>query len=338
MLAVTSLGNNSALPAFDRHPTAQIVTMEDHIFLVDCGEGTQMQMAKYKIRRSKINHIFISHLHGDHYFGLIGLLTSMGLLGRTQDLHIHAPSALQEIIGLQLKVADIHLPYGLHFHSLNQPLNPLNQPPNPLNPLNQPPNPLNPLNPLNLLNRPLNDEPTLLLREARYEVSCFPVIHRIECWGFIFREVRPFRRVNPEKARQHDVPASFFDRLKWGESYQKKDGTVVENEWVTDPASKARSYAYAADTMFDERIAAYVRGVDLLYHETTYLKDLEMQAGRRFHSTTAQAATIALKAGVQRLLIGHFSSKYEKLQAFEQEAREIFPNSDLALEGVTYKI
>jgi len=319
MLAVTILGNNSALPAFDRHPTAQIVTMEDHIFLVDCGEGTQMQMAKYKIRRSKINHIFISHLHGDHYFGLIGLLTSMGLLGRTQDLHIHAPSALQEIIGLQLKVADIHLPYGLHFHSLNQTLTPLDQP-------------------LNSLDPPLKDEPAVLLREPRYEVSCFPVIHRIECWGFIFREVRAFRRVNPERARQHDVPASFFDRLKWGESYQKKDGTIVGNELVTDPASKPRSYAYAADTMFDERIAVYVRGVDLLYHETTYLKDLEIQAGRRFHSTTAQAATIALKAGVQRLLIGHFSSKYEKLQAFEQEAREIFPNSDLALEGVTYKI
>jgi len=126
MLAVTILGNNSALPAFDRHPTAQVVTMEDQIFLVDCGEGTQMQMAKYKIRRSKINHIFISHLHGDHYFGLIGLLTSMGLLGRTQDLHVHAPAALEDIIGLQLKVADIHLPYFLHFHPLGQspPLSP----------------------------------------------------------------------------------------------------------------------------------------------------------------------------------------------------------------------
>jgi ribonuclease Z len=310
MLAVTILGNNSALPAFDRHPTAQIVTMEDQIFLVDCGEGTQMQMAKYKIRRSKINHIFISHLHGDHYFGLIGLLTSMGLLGRTQELHIHAPGPLREIIGLQLGVADIHLPYPLQIHSLSQ----------------QP------------STATIAEQPTVLLREARYEVSCFPVIHRIECWGFIFREVRPFRRVNPEKARQHDVPASFFDRLKWGESYEKKDGTIVENQWVTEPANKARSYAYAADTAFDESIANYVRGVDLLYHETTYLKDLEIQAGRRFHSTTAQAATIARQAGVQRLLIGHFSSKYEKLQGFEEESREVFPNTDLALEGVTYKI
>jgi ribonuclease Z len=300
MLAVTILGNNSALPAFDRHPTAQVVTMEDHIFLVDCGEGTQMQMAKYKIRRSKINYIFISHLHGDHYFGLIGLLTSMGLLGRTQELHIYAPPALQDIIGLQLKVADTHLPYPLEFHPLTV--------------------------------------GGAILTETKFEVSCFPVYHRIECWGFHFREIRPLRKVNPEKARQNDVPSSFFDRLKWGESYLRKDGVLVDNRSVTEPAPKAKSYAYTADTIFDERIAEQVRGVDLLYHETTYLKDLDEQAGKRFHSTTAQAATIARLAEVQRLLIGHFSSKYEKLQLFEEEARSIFPNTELAIEGVTYKV
>ncbi|HWK03733.1 MAG TPA: ribonuclease Z [Puia sp.] len=300
MLAVTILGNNSALPAFDRHPTAQVVTMEENIFLVDCGEGTQMQMARFKIRRSKINHIFISHLHGDHYFGLIGVLTSMGLLGRSQDLHIYAPPALKDIIDLQLKVADIQLPYALHFH-------------------------------------PLQAE-GVIIREPKFEVSCFHVYHRIECWGFRFREIRPFRKVNPAKAREYEVPSSFFDRLKWGESYLDKNGNVVENGWVTDPAVRAKSYAYAADTLFDERIIESVRGVDLLYHETTYLKDLEEQAGRRFHSTSTQAATVAAKAGVQRLIIGHFSSKYEKLQAFEQEAREIFPNTDLALEGVTYPV
>jgi len=134
------------------------------------------------------------------------------------------------------------------------------------------------------------------------------------------------------------VPSSFFDRLKWGESYLRKDGVLVENQAVTEPAAKARSYAYAADTLFDPRVAERVQGADLLYHETTYLKDLDVQAGKRYHSTTVQAATIALEAGVERLLIGHFSSKYEKLQAFEQEAREIFPNTDLALEGVTYKV
>jgi ribonuclease Z len=274
--------------------------MEDQIFLVDCGEGTQMQMAKYKIRRSKINHIFISHLHGDHYFGLIGLLTSMGLLGRTQDLHVYGPRQLQHIIGLQLTVADIQLPYPLHFHVL--------------------------------------EGEGIIIREPKFEVACFPVYHRIECWGFCFREIRPLRKVNPEKARQFEVPASFFERLKWGESYLRKDGVLVDNHDVTDAATPARSYAYAADTMFDERIARNVQGVNLLYHETTYLKELEEQARNRFHSTTVQAATIAKEAGVQRLLIGHFSSKYEKLAAFEQEAREIFPNTDLALEGVTYRL
>jgi ribonuclease Z len=300
MLAVTILGNNSALPAFDRHPTSQVVTMEEHIFLIDCGEGTQMQMAKYKIRRSKINHVFISHLHGDHYFGLIGLLTSMGLLGRTQDLHIYAPSVLQAIIELQLKVANIELPYPLHFH-------------------------------------PLLGE-GVIVSEPKFEVSAFHVYHRIECWGFRFREVRPLRRVNPEKARQYDVPSSFFDRLKKGEDYHSQSGQLVLNALVTDPAPQARSYAYSSDTLFDERIIEKVRGVDLLYHETTYLKELEERAGKRFHSTTVQAATVARQAGAKRLLIGHFSSKYEKLDLFEQEAREVFPNTDLALEGVTYRV
>jgi ribonuclease Z len=257
-------------------------------------------MAKYKIRRSRINHVFISHLHGDHYFGLIGLLTSMGLLGRTQDLHIYAPSVLQAIIELQLKVANIELPYPLHFH-------------------------------------PLLSE-GVIVSEPKFEVSAFHVFHRIECWGFRFREVRPLRKVNPDNARQHEVPSSFFDRLKKGEDYTNQRGQVVSNALVTDPAPAPRSYAYSSDTLFDERIVGKVRGVDLLYHETTYLKDLEERAGKRFHSTTVQAAMIAKKAGVKRLLIGHFSSKYEKLEPFELEAREVFPNTDLALEGVTYRI
>jgi ribonuclease Z len=207
---------------------------------------------------------------------------------------------LKDIIELQLKVADIELPYPLHFYPL--------------------------------------DKEGVLVRESKFEVSCFRVYHRIECWGFKFREIRPFRRVNPDKARQHGVPSSFFDRLKWGESYLSKDGQLIENAWVTEPATRAKSYAYAADTLFDPRIIESVRGVDLLYHETTYLKDLSEQAVKRFHSTTAQAATVAREAGVQRLIIGHFSSKYEKLQSFEQEARDIFPNTDLALEGVTYRM
>ena len=300
MLAVTILGNNSALPAFDRHPTSQVVTMDEHLLLVDCGEGTQMQIAKYKIRRSKINHIFISHLHGDHYFGLIGLITSMGLLGRQQDMHLYAPAPLKEMIDFQLKVADTALSFPLHFH-------------------------------------PLQEE-GVIAKDNKFEVSCFRVYHRIECWGFKFRQIKPMRKVNPEKAREHQVPSSFFERLKWGENYITKEGNTIGNELVTDTASKAKSYAYSADTMYDERIIEKVDGVDLLYHEATYLKDLEDRATKRFHCTTTQAASIAKKANVGKLIIGHFSSKYESLQEFESEARAVFLNSELALEGVTYMV
>lgn len=300
MLAVTILGNNSAIPAFDRHPTAQVVTMDDQLFLIDCGEGTQMQMSKYKIRRSRINHIFISHLHGDHYFGLVGLITSMGLLGRQQDLNLYAPAPLKEIFDMQLSVADTQLPFNLVFHPLQQ--------------------------------------EGLILRNNRFEVSCFRVFHRIECWGFIFRQVKPLRKLNPLKAREYEIPASFFDRLKWGEDYHTRTGTIIENAWVTDAAPKPKSYAYSADTAYNPAIAVKIKGVDLLYHESTYLQDLEERAAKRFHSTTAQAAEIAMQAGVNKLLIGHFSSKYEKLDEFEREAKLIFPNTEVAVEGVTYRV
>lgn len=300
MLAVTILGNNSALPAFDRHPTAQIVTMDENLFLVDCGEGTQMQMAKYRIRRSRIHHIFISHLHGDHYFGLIGLITSMGLLGREHDLHLHAPGPLKEMIDMQLKVADTALPFKLHFHSLK--------------------------------------DDGVIVNQDKFKVSCFKVNHRIPCWGFRFDEIKALRKVNAEKAIEMGIPSSFFDRLKRGEDYTTKEGKIITNSTVTFAAPRAKSYAYSADTMYDERIISKVVGADTLYHETTYLKDLTDRAAKRFHCTTEQAATIALKAGVGRLLIGHFSSKYDVLTDFEKEAREVFTNSELALEGVTYKV
>jgi ribonuclease Z len=300
VLAVTILGNNSAIPAFDRHPTAQVITLDDHLFLIDCGEGTQTQMNKYKIRRSRINHIFISHLHGDHYFGLIGLITSMGLLGRHQDLNLYGPAPLIEIFNMQLRVADTQLPYNLIFH-------------------------------------PLQDEGAIVT-DTRFQVSCFRVFHRIECWGFIFRQVRAPRRVNAERSRLAGVPASFFDRLKWGEDYETREGSIIQNVSVTDPAPKPKSYAYSADTIYNPEIAVKVKGVDMLYHEATYLKDLEERATKRFHCTTVQAASIALLAGVKHLLIGHFSSKYDKLDDFEKEAREVFPNSDTALEGVTYLV
>jgi ribonuclease Z len=299
MLAVTILGNNSALPAYDRHPTSQIVTLDDNLFLVDSGEGTQQQLVKYRIRWSRINYIFISHLHGDHYFGLPGLLHSMGLLHRENELHLFAPAPLKQILDLQLEAASNQLSYPLHFH-------------------------------------PLEGE-GVIVQNDKFKVTCFATKHRIACWGFRFDQVRAPRRVNPEKAIEYGVPAAFYDRLKWGEDYTTKSGELIENELVTNPGVKPLSYAYCADTIYDEELIEKVKGVDLLYHETTYLKDLEMRAAMRFHSTTAQAARIAKNANVGRLLIGHFSSKYDKLEVFEQEACEVFPNTSLALEGVTFR-
>ena len=300
MFAVTILGNNSALPAYGRFPTAQVVTLNEQAFLIDCGEGTQIQMSKYKIRRSKINHIFISHLHGDHYFGLVGLITSMGLLGRENDLHLYAPAPLKQILDIQFTVADTRLPFTLHFHAL--------------------------------------ENEGLVVDDKKFMVECFKTQHRIECWGFIIREKKQPRKINKEKIKEHTIPSAYYERLKAGDDYETKDGNIIKNELLTIANTPAKSYAFCADTIYDESLVDKVANVSLLYHETTYLKDLEDRAADRFHATTVQAANIAKKANVNKLLIGHFSSKYEQLDIFEQEAKEVFANTQLAIDGVTFLI
>ena len=300
MFAVTILGNNSAVPAFDRHPTSQVVTLDGNNYLVDCGEGTQIQMINYKIRRSKISHIFISHLHGDHYFGLIGLINSFSLLGRLQELYVFGPSPLKEIIELQLKVADTQLCYPLHIHHIT--------------------------------------EPATLLDNEKLTVKCFNTTHRIECYGFVFNEKKKLRKLNPSKAKEYEVPTSFYERLTNGEDYTRSDGKIIKNELVTEAGEPGKTYAFCADTKYDESILPHIQGADMIYHETTYLDNLRERAESRFHSTTKQAAALAKKAGVKKLLIGHFSSKYDTLEEFEAEAREVFPGTDLALEGVCYEV
>jgi ribonuclease Z len=300
LLSLTILGNNSAIPAFGRNPTSQVLQNLDECFLIDCGEGTQLQLTRYNIRRSKINHIFISHLHGDHYFGLIGLISSMGLQGRTADLYIYAPALLENILLLQLEAAKTTLPFPLHFKALE-------------------------------------GEGSIYVGQ-KITVEIFKVSHRIDCWGFLFRERKNPRSLDPERLKSYEIPASFYDALQKGSDYTTKKGTIIPNEEVTIPNTAGRSYAYCADTIYDERIAEKVKQVNVLYHEATYLKDLEERAAARFHSTTTQAASIALKAGVDRLLIGHFSSKYELLDEFLSEASEVFPQTELALEGLCFKI
>ncbi|MDB5223874.1 MAG: ribonuclease [Chitinophagaceae bacterium] len=300
MLAVTILGNNSAIPAFNRHPTAQVVQTAEQSFLIDCGEGTQMQMNQYKIRSSKIDHIFISHLHGDHYFGLIGLLTSMGLLSRKHELHLYAPEVLKTIIDLQLQVANAHLPYELHFH-------------------------------------PLKNE-GIILNDKKIIVECFKVKHRIECWGFLFKEKKYLRKIEIEEVKKHDIPTAFFERLHMGEDFVSENNTVVKNELLTSAVAPPKTYAYCADTIYDEELIEKIKNVDLLYHEATYLHALQQKATTRFHSTTLEAATIAKKAGVKKLLLGHFSSMYESLDDFKTEACSVFENTELAIEGCSYMI
>lgn len=299
MLALTILGNNSAIPAFDRNPTSQILQTSNDAFMIDCGEGTQMQLKKYKIKRNKISSIFISHMHGDHYFGLIGLLASMGLLNRTAPLNLFGPRILIEIINMQLVAAGTILPYPLYF-------------------------------------TPLGNDGVIF--NDKIEVSSFKVNHRIECWGFLFKEIKNPRHLDADRAKAFEIPSSFYHALQMGEDYVTKKGTIIPNEEVTLPGDKPKSYAFCADTIYDESIVQKIRGVDLLYHETTYLKALHERAAMRFHSTTIQAAAIAKKAGVKKLLIGHFSSKYEELDEFLNEATEVFPDTELALEGSCFKI
>ena len=300
MLSVTILGNNSAVPAFNRHPTSQVVTQDGTNFLVDCGEGTQIQMIRYKIRRGKITHIFISHLHGDHYFGLVGLLNSFNLLSHKQELHVFAPAPLQEIIELQLRVADSQLCYPLHFHTLSG--------------------------------------PGVLVDNDKIRISAFPVTHRIECYGFLFEEKHGKRKLLIEQVRKLKIPISFYSSLQAGLDYITPRGEVIRNARVTAPPEPGKRYAFCADTRYDENIIPYIYGCDMIYHETTYLDNMRDRAEMRFHSTTRQAAEIAKKARVKKMLIGHFSSKYAVLDQFQDEAREVFPNTDLAVEGSVYEV
>lgn len=261
MFSVTILGNNSAVPAYERLPTSQLINVDGQKFLVDCGEGTQLQLMRYKIKYSRISHIFISHLHGDHYFGLIGLINSFGLLNRQQDLFVFGPPPLKKILDLQLQVASTRLPFSLHIKEISG--------------------------------------PGMLLETDEIEVSCFATDHRITCYGFSFCEKTVSRK-----------------RLA--------------------AQGKPRRYAYCADTRYTESLLPHITQYDLIYHEATYLDDQREKAELRYHSTAKQAAQLAQKAQVKRLLLGHFSSQYERLDAFEQEAREVFPNSELAVQGVTY--
>lgn len=300
-ISVTILGNNSALPAYGRHPTAQVVTVHAQDILLDCGEGTLIRMQEQGIRWARINHVFISHLHGDHYFGIFGLLTSMSLFGRIAPLHLYAPAPLEALIQNMLGMAATFLCFPFHFH-------------------------------------PLPEGDALLVEEKEFTVSCFPVMHRIPCHGFKVTEKTKGRKLLPQKAEAAGVPVSFYHSLKAGADYVQEDGSVVANESVTAEGPKPLSYAYTADTVYTETIVPFIKGVDLLYHESTYLSDNEAKAAARFHSTARQAADIARQAGVGALLLGHYSSRYHDVRLFEAEAKAVFERTTATVEGGVYEV
>ncbi|MEZ5047056.1 MAG: ribonuclease Z [Chitinophagaceae bacterium] len=293
-MTLTILGNNSALPAFGRHPTAQYLEHQNHAYLIDCGEGTQMQLQLYKKKRGAIHYIFISHIHGDHYLGLVGLLSSFALLGRTQDLYIFCPKEIKNYIEVQLTW---DLGYTIHYDFLD------------------------------------TQEERILVDNKTMQVKCFPVSHSVPTHGFLFVEKKKKRKLVPQKIQSFEIPKYFYNQLSEGADYIKKDGTIIKNSELTTEGSKPRIYAYAADTCYDEKIIEYVQHAHVLYHETTYMQaDIE-KAKLRMHSTTEQAATLALKAQVDTLLIGHFSSKYKKLEPLLEECKSVFENTQLAIEG-----
>lgn len=299
---VTILGSSSATPIYDRHPSAQVLNIHERFFLIDCGEGTQMQLMRYKLRMSRINHIFISHMHGDHYLGLMGLISTMHLQGRINELHVFGPKELQQITDMQLQYSQTVLRYPLIYHSLN------------------------------------TTEKKIIFEDDTITVSSIPMNHRIDCCGFLFSEKEALRKLIPEKLIQYKIPFNLYSDLKKGADYKDEMGNIIPNHELTVPPSRARSYAYCSDTMYDENTCNYVKGVDLLYHESTFSDEMIERAKETFHSTASQAATIAKKAGVKNLLIGHFSARHKDLNHLLTEAKKIFPATALALEGEKFSI
>lgn len=296
------LGSSSATPTRERHPSAQLLKLESEKILIDCGEGTQSQLLRFGLRHTGVNTICISHLHGDHYFGLIGLISTMSLMGRQQALNIIGPPALKQILDLQITHGGMSLKFEIIFY--------------PTNPHRQ----------------------EFILKTQLFEISSFPLKHRIHCTGFIFSEIKKEKHLNMEAITAHSVPVDAFKSIKSGQNFTGNNGQVIENSILTFEPQPPKSYAYCSDTIFDPSIVEYIQGVNLLYHEATYLKNLEDRAALYYHSTAEQAAKIAGMANVGQLLIGHFSSRYDHLKPLLDEARSEFANTLLALEGEKFFI
>lgn len=299
---VLVLGNSSATPIYDRHPTAQVVNYNQQLFLIDCGEGTQMQLFRYGIKSNKINHIFISHLHGDHYFGLVGLLSSMHLSGRKTTLHLYAPPGLKEILDIQFRYSDTVLRYELVFHAL------------------------------------VADREEVIFESPLLNVRSFPLFHRVACTGFRFDEAQRPASLIKEKIAGLQIPPRYLAQIKKGIDYTDPAGKVYRASEFTSSAPEPRSYAYCSDTKPDRAYEPSIRGVDLLYHESTFMHEMKDRAEETFHSTAFQAAEVAKKVSAKKLLLGHYSARYKDLQPLLTEARSIFAHTQLSVEGGWYLV
>ncbi|KIO44126.1 MULTISPECIES: ribonuclease Z [Sanguibacteroides] len=300
---LTILGCGSAVPTLQRNAAAQVLNVLERYFLIDCGEGTQHQLRRFKVPYNKINRIFISHLHGDHFFGLIGLLSTFSMQNRRGELHVYADKRLQEIIEFQLKLMNSRLNYPLIFHHLGR-------------------------------------EPELIYEDKLVTVRSFPLKHRYEAPanGFLFAEKERPRSICREMAEAFQVPVAFMHRLKEGEDFITSEGEIIPNERLTASPPAPRSYAYMTDTLFRESFAEYVRGVDLLYHDATYGDEFADLAKATYHSTATQAARMAVLAGTKRLLLGHFSSRYIDPSPLLEQARIVFPDTELSKDGAVFEI
>lgn len=297
MFQVTVLGSSSATPAFKRHLTAQIVEHNSRMFLIDCGEATQFQLLRYKIKLTRLDAIFISHLHGDHFFGLVGLLCTLSNQERLRPLDLYCPVGLKAILQMQFKASDTRLKYELCIHELEE------------------------------------ESSVRIFENQCLEVLTIPLQHRIYCNGFLFRDKPRRPRFDIEQAREDLIPVQYYGLIKSGNNVTLPDGRNIDaSEYLLPPAA-SHAYAYCSDTRYTESILPLIQGVTVLYHEATFLHEMVSKAEMTMHSTAHEAADIALKAGVGRLILGHFSARYQDLTPLLIEARNHFPESYLSVEG-----
>ncbi len=296
-MKLSILGCYSATPRIIAHTTSQILETRGHLFLIDCGEGTQVEIRRNKIKFNLIKHIFISHLHGDHYFGLVGLISTFRLLTRETDLHIYGPKGLKDVITLQMKLADSWTNFKLIFHELN------------------------------------SKSSELIFEDEKVSVYTIPLDHRIYTNGFLFKEKAFERKLNLNKVEDLNIDKAYYRKLKQGDDVVNDQGLLISNETVTFQGHQPKSYAFCSDTAYKEDIIPIINGVDVLYHESTFLESHAHLCEKTKHSTAKQAATIALKANVKQLILGHYSTRYGGLEGFKTEASSIFKEVLLANDG-----